>query len=184
VVGLRGRTLYRNAGLPVREAAVEDVYRVVFAMRVAERLSFAEYWRDPRFLAKRPTWRSGPTVSRAGDNAYEPLAGGGYRQLPSMHSRKDDGGSPDEERKAHDLGGEWVLASPQGEFWYFGREPVEEPPALARTVFGGSLRSFRGHRVERDPAMINEVVAYLSTRPAGVLAPPHRWPPGDQSWRA
>ena len=69
------------------------MHRVVFAMRIAEQLSFVEYWRDPRFLAKRPTWRSGPTVGRAGDNVYGPLVDGGYGRLSAASL---------EERKAHD----------------------------------------------------------------------------------
>ncbi len=33
--------------------------RVAYAMRVAESLSFEEYWSDPRFKSKRPRWKKG-----------------------------------------------------------------------------------------------------------------------------
>ena len=62
----------------------------------AEVLTFAAYFEDARFKAKKPIWKHGiPLVRRCGDNCYRPLAGGGYRQLPSghydhKHSREDE----------------------------------------------------------------------------------------------
>ena len=42
---------------------------IVYAMRVSETMSFDEYWRDPRFRAKRPNLR-GRTKQAFGDNIY------------------------------------------------------------------------------------------------------------------
>src|SRR5215469_3349692 len=61
--------------------------RIVYFMRVDEITDFARYWRDPRFEAKKANGKS--VRSKRGDNIYESLAGGGFRQLRSSHSRKD-----------------------------------------------------------------------------------------------
>jgi Nucleotide modification associated domain 2 len=76
--------------------------RIVYAMHVAEKITFADYWRDTRFARKKADIRSSNLKHQRGDNIYEPLNEGGYRQHPSMHSK---GFAEDEKAKRKDLSG-------------------------------------------------------------------------------
>jgi len=88
-------------------APKHDGNGIVFLMRVDETpKTYAEYWRDKRFKAKRPSYDGG-VLSKCGDNIYEPN-GSGYRQLQSTHSND---ALENSENKAHDLGGKYVLIS-------------------------------------------------------------------------
>lgn len=49
---------------------------VVYVMQVDEKLTFAEYWADPRFACKKPSWTCDDPEHRCGDNIYRPLGGG------------------------------------------------------------------------------------------------------------
>src|SRR3954468_12112196 len=61
------------------------VGRSIFAMRVAEKLTFQEYWDDPRFVRKRPVFTAGK--ARAfGDNIYHKNEAGNWIQEDSHHS--------------------------------------------------------------------------------------------------
>lgn len=104
--------------------------RIVYCMRVDERMTFDDYWSDQRFWQKRP--RQGSEVrDRRGDNIYEPLPGDGFRQLPSMHS---NGARENEGNKEHDLKGVQVLVSET--FAYFGSRALPLPPALTPLIIG------------------------------------------------
>ena len=59
-------------------------------MKVDESLTFEEYWSDHRFKAKRPRWKT-RGVKHRGDNRYEPLGNGKFRQLPSNHYDNKNG---------------------------------------------------------------------------------------------
>src|SRR5580692_7918599 len=59
--------------------------KVVYFMRVDNVIDFNRYWNDSHFLQKRPRYDKDVRL-RCGDNIYEPLLNGGFRQLPSMHS--------------------------------------------------------------------------------------------------
>ena len=62
---------------------------LVYAMRVTETPSFAQYWQDPRFQKKKPDL-SRSRMRECGDNIYYKAADGIWGQLNSFHS-KDDG---------------------------------------------------------------------------------------------
>ncbi len=74
--------------------------KVVYAMHVAEKLSFGDYWPDLLFADKNPNLRAADPTRHTEDNIYEPLGDGDYRQLPSAHTTAD---------QDRDLGGEYVL---------------------------------------------------------------------------
>ncbi len=118
--------------------------RIVYAMRVGEVLTFADYWNDPRFAAKRPM-RTTALRDRQGDNIYEPVGPGRFRQLPSRH------GPNDVER---DLNGRNVLVST--ELVYFGGPAVpsgSSKSALKRLKKTKSVKRTRAkRRSKRLPA--------------------------------
>lgn len=146
--------------------------RLVYSMEVAEVLSYDAYFRDKRFQAKKPDFRTGGVVNKCGDNIYRPAEKGVYVQLRSTHSKKD--GSEDVVTKAHDLGGRNVLIA--GRFWYRGRKGIELPKELRALVVG------RGHRREQGADVLAALESLLSQHDEGVAAPPHRWPADDASW--
>lgn len=123
--------------------------KIVYFMRVDEKMDFQGYWRDRRFRRKMPRYDKDLQV-RCGDNIYEPLPNGEFRQLRSMHS---NGEAEDPERKAHDLGGRYVLVSET--FAYFGSNALTLPPELSELAVKGPhvplLRSREGrvHAVGR-----------------------------------
>lgn len=81
--------------------------RGVYAMQVARSVGFDDYWRDPIGIEKRPRLDAPRAVDRRGDNIYEPLGDGDFRQLPSGHSAEHGGEHHAHERR--DLGGRRVL---------------------------------------------------------------------------
>lgn len=156
-----------------RSAAVGDIIiglssgseRIVYAMCVAEILTFAQYWADERFRCKRP--RRGDHRDAVGDNIYEPTKRG-FRQHPSSHSKR--GGDEDEAAKQHDLGGQSVLVG--WDFVYFG----EGGPTLPGSL--GFLAVGRGHKCRFEPDEVRKVTPWFARQTQGRLGEPSFPSPG------
>ncbi len=126
VIGMGGKRLGANG-------------RLIFAMCVAEALTFDEYWADPRFRQKRPV-RNGSRTMMLGDNIYHRDArSGGWQQADSHHSQPD--GRPDIHNVSHDTGADRVLIGDK--FVYFGNAAPEVPEAVLEAL---SYKNGRGHR--------------------------------------
>jgi hypothetical protein len=139
--------------------------RVVYAMKVSKVVGFDEYWRDAQGLAKRPDRSSSAARERRGDNIYEPLPDGGFRQLPSQHSARD---------VQRDLGGQRVLFGDP--FCYFG----EDGPPLPSDL--GFLKVKRAHRCNLTGEQVATVASWFAGLPHGHVGRPARWPTDDDSW--
>jgi hypothetical protein len=156
-----------------RTASVGDIIiglssrseRIVYAMCVAEILTFAQYWGDERFRCKRP--RRGDHRDAVGDNIYEPTKRG-FRQHPSCHSKR--GGDEDETAKQHDLGGQSVLVA--RDFVYFG----EGGPTLPGSL--GFLAVGRGHKCRFEPDEVRKVTHWFARQTQGRLGEPSFPSPG------
>lgn len=146
--------------------------KIVYFMRVDEKMDFQGYWRDRRFRRKMPRYDKDLQV-RCGDNIYEPLPNGEFRQLRSMHS---NGEAEDPERKAHDLGGMYVLASET--FAYFGSKALALPPELS------DLKVGRAHKCHFSDGVKAEFMQFVGEWKFGIHAPPSRWPKNDESWKS
>lgn len=109
--------------------------RLVYTMVVGETLTFGEYYADQRYQDKKPDVWSEDARKWRGDNFYT-LTMNGYEQLPSVHSNPD--GTQDNERKAIDLRGKFVLTGK--EYYYYGINAPILPDTLAFLQVG------RGHR--------------------------------------
>lgn len=136
---------------------------LVYAMRVDEVLEIAEYWKDRRFLKKRPRWLPDWELSRdsVGDNCYEPVGRGRFLQHPCRHSRKN--GRTNGRARDHDVGGKYVLVSKH--FSYFGDD--------ARPLPAGLPIPGRGHRVVVvDGPAERRLVARLEKLKRGLRGPP------------
>ncbi|HEY3443634.1 MAG TPA: hypothetical protein VGK29_22945 [Paludibaculum sp.] len=145
--------------------------KIVYFMRVDEVLGVDDYWNDKRFRQKRPRYDKELRL-RCGDNIYDPLPNGDFRQLRSMHS---DGERERPEKKAKDLGGKNVLISET--FAYFGSKPLPLPQELE------SLIVARGHRSHFTDDVKEEVRRLVSQSALGVHAAPHDWPQDEFSWK-
>lgn len=146
---------------------------VVYAMCVAEKLSFHQYWSDPRFESKRPDKASRMPTVRRGDSIYEPFGLGTFRQLRSSRLQKN--GTEDVTAMKHDLGGRHVLVGV--EFVYFGGAGPRLPTALEFLQVG------RGHRCRFTQEQVETFLAWVSNQPRGIQRRPAKWPVDDDSWR-
>jgi hypothetical protein len=158
--------------------------RLVYLMRVEERLTIAEYFADPRFARKIPARKGVSEVERHGDNIYQPRCADAvdpshFEQLNNPHHWDRVHDREDERNKRRDVGGRRVLVA--REFVYFGREalPVAD---FARPVLP------RNHShccaLTPDTAVARAFIDFAFAKAARpVVAPPHVWPDRDDSWR-
>ncbi len=112
-------------------------------MRVTEKLTFNEYWSNPKFLDKRPV-RNGSRKMMVGDNIYYfDEDAGGWNQVDSHHSNAD--GSVNRFNLERDTQSNSVLVSEH--FYYFGSEAPPVPKSLLDKL---GYRNQRSHRVFED----------------------------------
>jgi hypothetical protein len=145
--------------------------KIVYFMRVDEIIGFEHYWSDRRFRQKRPQYDRG-TRHRCGDNIYEPIPNGDFRQLQSLHSH---GQNEHAKNKEHDLGGKRVLISET--FAYFGSKALALPLELS------ALRVGRGHKCRFSDEVKTEFLQLVSRSGLGIHASPRHWPSGDETWK-
>ena len=123
---------------------------LVYAMRVTEILSTEDYWADPRFEDKKPNLHYN-WIAASGDNIYEPLGNGQWRQLGSYHSLSD--GSANQKHIARDTGVPKILIS--DDFVYFGGEGPQLPAEFRDGGKANLLRSIRNYqRVRKEETII------------------------------
>jgi len=148
--------------------------RLVFVMRVAEKVSIADYFGDDRFRQKIP--RSGSRDRRLllGDNIYKPLkqhprSDGDFLQVDDLCHNADN--------RHDDLSGKYVLVAT--EFAYFGSEAIKVPDAVRPDIPSG--QSAHGSRTHDEGRLLN-FIAYVRQQTGldgCVLGAPHSWPVGD-----
>lgn len=142
---------------------------LVFAMKVAVRLTFDEYWHDARFIRKRPNMHA--SNKRAfGDNIYHHV-GEGWHQADSHHSYAD--GSPNPRNIEHDTKADRVLIA--SEFAYFGASGPRIPSVL-RDFQGCDLCAVRGYKRQFPGGLEAAFVGWLGALGThGVLGRPADW---------
>jgi hypothetical protein len=135
---------------------------VLYAMQVAESLSFAEYWNDPRFRNRRPDRRKVPT-----DNIYRPASSSDpdsetYDWVPNaVHSAT---------QAKRDLSGRRVLVATK--FWYFGDQSQPIHPELLRLAPVTQGHVVKLHRQADD---LTRLTDWLGSFPQGVQGKPVDW---------
>lgn len=89
--------------------------RLVYAMKVAETLTYDQYWNDLRFIQKKPNLR-GSRKQAYGDNIYHRDSKTvRWVQANSHHSRRD--GSPNCDNIKHDTQSPRVLVGTEFAYW-------------------------------------------------------------------
>lgn len=150
--------------------------RLVYAMQVAEKLSYAQYWDDQRFCYKRPVM-NGSLKQKYGDNIYryDPTLDR-LVQVNSHHSLED--GATNEKNYTTDTGGRYALIASR--FWYFGREALPIPVPVADTIVHHGI----GHSIIADGPTIDALAAWLSSLPgSGYVGKPLLFGGGFRRYR-
>ncbi|OPY60053.1 MAG: hypothetical protein A4E56_02938 [Pelotomaculum sp. PtaU1.Bin065] len=145
--------------------------RLVYAMNVNETLPFEKYWVDPRFIDKKPKWKSEDPVQRSGDNIYKYSGHAKFTQLPSRHWDSKCN-QPDLNQMKIDLSGKYVLISKK--YSYFGQNTQPIPANLLSI-----MRPARGHRVNFKPEHHQLILDYLESLPLGI----HGYPQDFDKYR-
>ena len=144
---------------------------LVYAMKVTEKLATQEFWNDPRFECKKPdmfhNW-----VSASGDNIYELLDTGKWRQLNSYHSHSD--GSRNKKHIQRDTGVPKILISE--EFVYFGGEGPKLPVRFRDNGNNDLICRGRNYRRIKSREVITAFEDwYYSLDSSGYMGKPWDW---------
>ena len=148
--------------------------RLIYLMRVAEKLPMRDYFSDSRFQDKIPDMSARGPLAKAGDNIYRPLRSDAddqadFEQLPNPNHWNGD--RPNEGNHRRDVSGRYVLIA--GEFYYFGGSALDLPPECRPQVPPGQS----GHGKESPPEQARCFVDYIRSRfQPGRHGDPHRWP--------
>ncbi len=145
--------------------------RVICAMRVAGKLSFQQYWDDPRFQAKRAYF--GSSRQRAyGDNIYHRDPAGGWIQERSHHSLEN--GDLNVANLRQDTSVDQVLWG--DEFVYWGGEAPLIPAELRNHGGEDLYPAARDRRSIFAADFIACVDGWFRGLPRGRLGRPAAWP--------
>ena len=121
-------------------------YRFLYAMEISEILGLDEYYRDPRFSAKKPDLR-GNWKARCGDNFYSRGSDGAWIQHRNRFHL-------DERLKRQDTKYARVFIGQR--FWYRGRLASVAPDKYAPLIGG------RGARVNHDLDLVSDFCSWVA----------------------
>ena len=103
--------------------------KLIFCMKVEEKLTFNEYWIDSRFQCKKPVI-NGSLVKMYGDNIYHQESNGKWIQENSAHSINDN--TPNIKHLKKDIDGKYILISKN--FYYFGKRAIQIPTEFKELI--------------------------------------------------
>lgn len=144
---------------------------LVYAMRVAETMTFNQYWADQRYQRKKPNLR-GSMKQAFGDNIYFKDSHNHWHQLNSHHSYRD--GSPNPHNIRNDTQSDRILIAE--EYAYWGGTGPEIDPRF-RDYEGNDVCAGRGYKCKFPPRFVADFVAWFrSLEVQGYLGDPLDWP--------
>ena len=142
---------------------------LVYAMKVAEAMSFDSYWADPRLQRKKPDLRASRKLA-FGDNIYH-REKDFWSQLDSHHSFSN--GRPNPGNIRNDTQTDRVLIATQYAYW--GGSGPQIPESL-RNYNGHDLCIGRGYKRHFPAGMEGHFLAwFLSLEAQGCLGRPIEW---------
>lgn len=175
---IAGFTSVALCGDPVGEE------RLVYLMKVAEKRTIAEYFKDERFRSKIPNLSADQVVGRIGDNIYRPLRPGAvapsdFEQLKNSNHWDGQIKCSTGEHRTRDTSGQFVLIATQ--FVYFGDPALYVPPDIWPVIPYG-VSNFGNETL--DPERCRRFVKYVFKQANGrsIVSPPRGWPKNDDSW--
>lgn len=110
------------------------LYHIIFIMKVTEKMTFEEYWKDSRFQNKKPVL-NGSLKQIHGDNIYN-NENNEWLQLDSHHSDYD--GKTNIKNQKQDLSGKYVLIS--NTFTYFGKKVWKVPAKYSEVCPSNNIK--------------------------------------------
>lgn len=139
--------------------------RLIFLMRVSEKMSFEEYWNDKRFVMKKPVL-NGSLVQIHGDNIYYKEKNE-WHQLDSHHSLY--AGKLNEANLKQDIQGKYVLISDH--FIYLGDKHIEVEDA-----YKPLCSKLRDYYAIEDNALATEFIESIKVKyTLGTYGDPINW---------
>ncbi len=157
VIGTGGKTRGRQGDL-------------VYVMRVTEKMTYNEYWSDPRFQQKRPNLR-GSLKQAFGDNIYHKDYNNKWHQIDSHHSYQ--GGAPNMYNIRNDTQSDNILIGTEYAYWG-GTGPKID--MKFRNYNGDDICAGRNHRSKFPPGLVEDFIAWFHTLEAhGFLGEPMDW---------
>jgi hypothetical protein len=141
---------------------------MTYWMRISKIITFDDYWKDPKFLAKRPDMWAG-RMYRYGDNIYHPdAATGKYRAVDSFHSEERGGVSPANLKRDTGTTTRVLLGDA---FAYWGIDGPKIPRPLDDFIV-----ATQGHKCRFAAERVMAFLAWLNTVPGrGLLGRPAHW---------
>lgn len=128
---------------------------LVFVMCVTESMSFNGYWKDSKFLMKKPHFR-GSKKQAFGDNIYFKDTKGAWHQLDSHHSY--EGGVPNPYNIENDTQTDRVLISQ--DFTYWGGSGPRIPTTF-RSYDGVDICAVRNHKSQFSSELVHDFVLWF-----------------------
>lgn len=145
-------------------ASTGSTNKLVFAMKVTEKLTFDEYWYEERFFNKRPVLERSRKF-QYGDNIYH-RENSEWIQIASHHSQED--GSINYLNVATDTKTDSILISDH--FYYFGQNGVIIPNDLSEIIKKGP-----GHKYIKNALHGRFLVDFLAEYSLGLNGSPFEW---------
>ena len=135
---------------------------IVYTMIVDEKISYDQYWMDPRYKCKKPIL-NGSIKQFYGDNIYH-KENGIFVQENSHHSNED--GSINFKNYDRDTKSECVLCSQH--FWYWGKNPINPPKEFVDLLCKG--RGYRRFIGEKNFDLLSNYLVWInSLREGGII---------------
>jgi len=137
--------------------SVENVgnEKLIYAMKITDKLTFEEYSRDKRFEKKIPSFG---LKEERGDNIYYLNSNKKWVQRqPSYHSKRD---------MKRDLSGKYVLISDY--YFYFGRNAITIPKKLRVIIKEGP-----SHKSIFPEKVVREFIEWIETFQTGIHGDPY-----------
>lgn len=158
VIGTASKALQESTGRKLKG-------KLIYGMKVTEKITLEEYWRDRRFQYKKPVM-NGSLLVMFGDNFYHKGVDGKWVQEDSAHSFLNGACNPNHLKK--DIGGLNVLISTC--FYYFGDQAPTIPPHLV-----GVCHSTQGQKRVTGELADNFVNWLVSSFHTGIHGDPLNW---------
>lgn len=172
---IAGFTSKKLNGDPVGEE------RLVFLMRVGEKLLIRDYFTDSRFQDKIPDMNAKGALVKAGDNIYRPLLDYAHQpehfeQLPNANHWDTTANQSLLGLRQSDIAGQFVLIA--DEFYYFGVDALPIPHQYRPKVPSGQAAHGWGTAMPRA----SEFIQYMRSEYAqGRHGVPNRWENGGEA---
>lgn len=142
--------------------------RIIYVMQVEEKITFDQYWEDPRFAMKKPQI-NGSLVQKYGDNVYHTVDG----KIVQEHcAHSFENGKTNLDHLKRDSEGKYVLLSKK--FYYFGNKCPLIPDCFS--YIKNDSRGTKFWDLHDKDDKINAFVTWLDeTYDVGIHGDPCNW---------